>query len=242
MSEGIYTNTINNFTTIDERFLALMQISNAAFPIGGFSHSFGMETYVFNNKLKNAEDVKILIHNFLSHSLGKCDAIAVRYACRAARDGDCKEIYEVDQLMSCIKLTREFREASLKMGKAMLRLSEAIFPNKVLEHYCNIVKLKGNGHFPVVYGTVCGCLEIDEQCAVAAFLLSSVNNLITVATKIVPLGQVESQKAVVDLYPVIIEKIKAGMEIDLTNMGSFSPALDIAGMQHEELYTRLYMS
>lgn len=248
MLEQVYTNITNiekmvqQDQFLDWRFLALMQISSASFPVGGFSHSFGLETYVSNNKITNVYEVSELISGMLLNSLGTCDGVAVRHACRAAKLGECKKIYNIDQIISSMKLVKEIRDANMKMGKAMLRLAKSMFQNEVLNNYFEKVNCDGYGYFPVVFGAVCGCLNIEDQLAVSAFLFSSVNNLITVGTKLVPLGQLESQQALVELYPLIVETAKKCMGIDLEDISSFSPALDIASMRHEELYTRLYMS
>ena len=41
---------------MDKKYL-LLQINDAAFPIGSYTHSYGLETYIQKNLIKNSNDV-----------------------------------------------------------------------------------------------------------------------------------------------------------------------------------------
>ena len=47
----------------------LLQINDALFPIGGYSHSYGLETYIQKGLLQNAEDATLYLHNKLRYSI-----------------------------------------------------------------------------------------------------------------------------------------------------------------------------
>ncbi len=62
--------------------LALIQLSDSALPIGGFSHSWGVESLVQDGELTNARQVLSYIRSLLSHSIGPQEGVACALAHR----------------------------------------------------------------------------------------------------------------------------------------------------------------
>ena len=75
-----------------------------------------------------------------------------------------------------------------------------------------------------------------------AFLFNGINNLVQVGIKIIPLGQSESQNMLYSVYSQILEVTEQLLDEEIHEVTNFIPAQDIASMQHERLYSRLYMS
>ena len=47
--------------------LRVIQICDSNFPVGSFNHSYGMESYLRNNKITNSENLKEYIDVFLNN-------------------------------------------------------------------------------------------------------------------------------------------------------------------------------
>ena len=45
------------YNCVDKNIFILFQINDALFPIGAYSHSYGLETYIQKNLIKNSNDV-----------------------------------------------------------------------------------------------------------------------------------------------------------------------------------------
>ncbi len=58
----------------------LLQINDALFPIGGYSHSYGLETYIHKDIIKNADDAALYIEEKLSNSLFLHVKLAYKYS------------------------------------------------------------------------------------------------------------------------------------------------------------------
>ena len=58
----------------------LLQINDALFPIGGYSHSYGLETYIQKDIIKNADDAALYIEEKLSNSLFYTELLSVKLA------------------------------------------------------------------------------------------------------------------------------------------------------------------
>ncbi len=99
-----------------------------------------------------------------------------------------------------------------------------------------------HGHYAVIYGIITALLKLDKEKATCAFLYNAAVGIITNAVKLVPLGQTDGQQIIYNVQPLIETLTLEIMELDRDLHGVCNAALDIKCMQHEHLYSRLYMS
>ena len=96
--------------------------------------------------------------------------------------------------------------------------------------------------YPVIYGAVCGRLDTGLADAVRAYVFSTANSLVQSALKLIPLGNTEAQKILFDSAGLMEHVSELCMNTAIGEISNFCPALDIAGIRHETLGVRLYMS
>ena len=72
------------------------------------------------------------------------------------------------------------------------------------------------------------------------FLHAFVANLVSVAVRLVPLGQTEGQATLAKLAPLIRDTARAAISQDIDDIASNCFALDIASMQHETQYSKVF--
>ena len=72
--------------------LNLLHLSDPTLPIGGFSHSAGLETYVQQNIVKDKSTAKAFITEMLCRNLQYTDAAFVSLAFEAATKKDLQTI------------------------------------------------------------------------------------------------------------------------------------------------------
>ena len=60
----------------DPRLLSLLHFADSAFPTGGYAHSFGLETYCQQGRVKGREDLERFLMAQLEGAAGPCDATA----------------------------------------------------------------------------------------------------------------------------------------------------------------------
>ncbi len=163
---------------------------------------------------------------------------------RAALAGDIDQLVELDNLVGALKLPREVREASYKMGYAFLTAVLKVFePTGMVETYAQAVKEgKCEGHQSVAFGVAAAAFGIPETETVLVFLQSALANLVGVAARLIPLGQLEVQRIVVRAWPLLTQAVEIARSRQPEEFGSTTAALDIAAMHHERLYSRLCMS
>ncbi|WP_339226182.1 urease accessory UreF family protein [Oceanobacillus sp. FSL K6-2867] len=212
--------------------LTWLQLSGGTFPTGDFNHSYGLETYIQTNRITTASEIEQLLQAFLEVSI-HFDAIFVKEAYEATQLADAARLDEIQNIYSASKLTKEVYEASMKTGKSLLtgviNLSDIDdFPI----HY----------HYAIGYGIMAKKLDLPLWETVQTYLFSSMISLVSVATRIMPLGQKESQLMLYRLGKSLAELPLTEEDLSLENVNTFSPGFEIASMEHETLYTRLCMS
>jgi urease accessory protein len=128
-------------------------------------------------------------------------------------------------------MPREIREASRKLGTRLL---------KVFEKVC------GPGyrprHYVVAFGYVAGLLEVGLREALTGFYYNAAAGMVTNCVKLIPIGQQDGQDLLFGLQPLIAGLVEKSLTPDEEMIGVCCTGLEIRCMQHEKLYSRLYMS
>ena len=97
--------------------LHLLHLCDPTLPIGGFSHSSGLETYTQKEIVNSPETMNVFLTQILSHSILHNEAAFVSLVYDACSNQNWNRILELDILCQASKLTKEIRNASQKLGK-----------------------------------------------------------------------------------------------------------------------------
>ncbi|MFC4766176.1 urease accessory protein UreF [Effusibacillus consociatus] len=234
--------------------LPLIQLIDSAFPTGVFSHSFGLETALQENRIQNGEELSEWLGSYVTGNLAPMEGAAVFwahwYADRIIADQPEKEVYRknlrtLDRRLTLSRLSRESREGGVKIGKRYLRIVLDLYPECGLEEYDNWIRSgESYGNACIVHGWICAHLQQSPENAIASHLYAGVNALIQNALRAMPIGQTEGQKVLKSLLPVIkqeAERIVLAPPAP-NRLSSHTIAQEIGAMRHETLYSRLFMS
>ena len=223
--------------------LHLLHLCDPALPVGGFSHSGGLETYTQAGVVHNKETAGLFTRQQLSTNIFYNDAALASLAYDAASTNDIDELIRLEQLCTAIKLPLEMRNASLKLGTRLLKIFSYRQDSALLHQYGHLVKTQvGVGHYCIAFGVIAHTLLIQKADALTGFYYNTAAGFITNAVKLVPLGQQDGQNLLMELFPLIKELVAKTMSPDEDKIGLCCAAFDIRSMQHEHLYSRLYMS
>lgn len=223
--------------------LYLLQVANASFPIGSFSHSYGLETLICDGQITDTPSLTDVALLWLRYSVAPSEGGAVALAFRATQDNDFAALVAVDEVLTALKLTRETREASIKVGAAFLRTVSSTFGwERTTRYRCAATGGRCAGHYAVAFGVAAADAETTATEALLAFLQSSLYGFVTVAARIIPLGQLDAQRVLTLAWPHIVDCATIALGLELEDLGVPAAFLDIASMRHERLYSRLCMS
>lgn len=224
----------------DMNFL-LLQINDALFPIGGYSHSYGLETYVQKNILKNEEDIREYIDNRMKYSLKSTELLGARLAYERA--DNMIKIKELDDIMTASKSPKEIRLASIKIGSRFIKTLKNCDLKLSKNYFDEYSALKyTNKHHCIAYGVICRSAGIDIKSVLSVYLYAQCSAMITNCVKTIPLSQSIGQKLLYNSFDLMKKIINDVMIMDEDCLCASAPAFDIRCMEHEKLYSRLYMS
>jgi urease accessory protein len=223
--------------------LAMLQFADGLFPAGGFAHSFGLETYVQEGRVKDRAGVEAFVAAHLEGSAGPSDAVAVAVSVRLAGRGDVPAALELDRRLDAMKVAPELRAASRQMGRQTLRVAAALGTDEVLSELARAVDAGlAPGHHAIAFGAALGRSGVDPERAAAAFLYSTATTLAGAALRLMPLGQLDAQRVLAGARDRIARLARAAAGATPDDMWSFGVALEIAGIRHATLDARLFRS
>ncbi|ADQ82077.1 urease accessory protein UreF [Riemerella anatipestifer] len=227
-----------------QQLLTLLQINDSMFPIGSFTHSYGLETYVDKGLVNNNETAKKYATNMLKYSVFYNDAAFLNKAWKiCSKRKVWKKIEELDDLLTALKAPYEIRNASHKLAIRFLKLALELKSYPFAQKYLDAIQSnKINGHYAIAFGIYAQLSGIEREDALRAFYYNTLNGIVTNCAKIVPISQTVGQKILFDLKEEIESLVQKQDDLDEDMMGLCCIGQEIRCMQHEKLYTRIYIS
>jgi urease accessory protein len=223
--------------------LSLLQLSDPALPIGGFSHSAGLETYVQHGIVKDAATAKMFVTQMLQQNLQYTDAAFVSLAYDAAMTNDLSEVLLLDAECTAVKLPMEMRQASIKLGMRLMKIFHPHCKNELIDIYkACINNSTASGHYAIMFGICAFILGINKKDALTGFYYNATAGMVTNSVKLIPLSQQAGQELLFSLQPLIAQLVTQTMQPSKDLLGLCCSGFDIRSMKHERLYSRLYMS
>lgn len=225
----------------------LMQVNDSVFPIGGYTQSYGLETYIQKRIVDDKDTACDYIIKNLNGPFLHAELLSASLAYDMAIDNDIDQITEMEKIICVSKTAQEIREASNKLGsrfvKTILTTDAIAFDSQIFNTYAK--KINDGEIVPnhaVAYGIFCASIGIEKDIALSFFLYSSTSAMVINSVKAVPLSQTNGQQILLkchDEFDKLVEKVKT---LTITDLCTSMPGYDIRCMQHEVLYSRLYMS
>ncbi len=191
----------------------LQAFLSPAFPIGAFTYSHGLEQVIEQGGVASAAELGV----------------------------------ELRDLGLALQPSRERHLESSAQGSAFFRaVCNSWMPEAGTEAARLFHEFAGEENtswpYPVVLGLAAAAHGLPVDAALHCFLHAFAANLISVAVRVVPLGQSDGQKVLAGLEPVIFEIAEEAEAASLDDLGTSTFLADIASMAHETQYSRLFRS
>lgn len=232
------TDTKNNLN-----ILKIMQICDSNFPIGSFNHSYGMETYLRDNRIKDTESFRSWIRAFFRNQFIYSDGFSIKLLYEYLDKKSEKKILELDRKITVQSMAFETRNGNKMVAKRMLNLFLDLYDSKILEIYLEkINKKEAFGHPAIVFGMLMYELKVNLIDAIQYYMYSTASTLIQNAVRTIPLGQKDGQILLKESSESFLELSEIIQTLDEDMFGANVPGIELAQIQHETLIFRLFMS
>jgi urease accessory protein len=223
----------------------LMTWLSPAFPVGGFSYSSGLEWAVEAGDVSNAETLRGWLAAMLTDGSGFCDGVFLAHAHRAVEAGDDGALRDVAELAAAFVPSRERQLETSTQGRAFVQTACAAWSSLELEQVlsrCEGMIDQATLVYPIAVGLVAAAHGIALAPTLHAFLHAVVSNWISAGARLIPLGQTDSQRVLAALEPAVVSTAERARSATLDDLGSATFRADLASLQHETQYTRLFRS
>lgn len=223
--------------------LRIIQICDSNFPIGSFNHSYGMESYLRNNKITCAEGLKEYLDVFLNNVFIYSDGLAIKMLYQYMDENQFEKIVDLDRSLIVQTVAKETRNGSKLVASRMIRLFLDLYDCDILKEYERKIREKeAFGHPAIVFGLLMYTLNFSKEEAISFHMYSTISTLIQNGVRAIPLGQKDGQiilKNCSEKFKDLYEKIET---LDYSFFGGCVPGIELAQINHEVLEFRLFMS
>ena len=217
--------------------LLLWQLSDSAFPGGGFTHSGGFEAAFQHGEGRLPEDVR------------RIALLAVRQAGRGAAPfvvaahREPANLAALDARIDLFLNQPVSNRASRAQGLALASTAARVFPTVALHQLAESVKSdRVHGHHAPIFGAVLNALSVDAETTARLFLYLSARSVISSAVRLGAIGTFEGQRFQRDVADEIDRTLEACRHITPDDAAQTAPILDLYQSTHDRLYSRLFQS
>ena len=204
-----------------------------AFPVGAFAWSAGLESAIVAGMVHDRATTQAWIGGVLHHGSLRTDAILLAHAHRAANDP--AALRDLADLCLALTPARERHDETTITGAAFATAAGA-WPTAVLTN------LPTPCPYPIAVGAIAAGHAIALDATLLAWLTASIHSQVSVAVRIVPIGQSDGLAIIAALEPAIASTAALCQHAALDDIGAVAYAADIAQMSHETLTTRIFRS
>ncbi len=223
--------------------LALMQLSDSFFPTGSFTLSHGLEFLVQNKQITSAEELQIFLQLLLRNKIGTCDLIALIHSYQGSQENDLTAVKLADSKLFAQTLISQNRITQRNSGRALLMIANSTWQNQQLESLNrDVTSNQFNCLHPVVFGVVAQVAGIPKEDAILSFLHNFTTGLLGAAIRLGVIGHLQAQQLLLHLASDMELTYQQAQSMNLDQMWSCTPVIDLAQMTHHKLNTRLFAS
>lgn len=206
------------------QLLLLLNWMSPAFPIGAFAYSHGLEWAIEEGLVQDAESLFSWVEDLMQQ--GSLWNDAVLFANCARHDGA-----SLNELALALCPSQERWLETTQLGQAFAVAAST---------WSGVALPPAPLAYPVAAGLACASMAVPARHALLAFLQGAGAALVSVAVRLVPLGQTQGLAVLKRLAPVIAAVAARAENATLDELGSSCLVADMAAMHHALMEGRVF--
>ncbi len=218
----------------------LLQLASPALPVGAYTYSQGLEWAAEAGSVGDEAGAGTWIGDVFDAAVASFEAPLLARMMAAWNDTDGPSMRRLNEEFLASRETAELRAETLQMGFSLARLLRDLgeFTDDQLAPLAQL----DQPAFPAVWSFAACAWSVAPDDALSAYLWSWLENQVTAAVKLVPLGQTAGQRLLSRLGARIPAAAARALTLPDAALSNFAPGLAIACSRHETQYTRLFRS
>jgi urease accessory protein len=208
-------------STDNASLLMLLNWMSPTFPIGSFAYSHGLEQAIADGRVTTQDDVQSWITDLLQTGSGWNDAVLFAQCWHS----------DPNELALALAGSAERYSETTQLGRNF-NIAASVWTGD--EQQATIMA------YPIAAGLACKRMNIPQNQALAAYLQGFCSALVSVAVRLVPLGQTSGLRVLRNLAPLISTTANRAVTSTLDDLGSNCIAAEITAMKHETLEPRIF--
>jgi urease accessory protein len=216
--------------------LPLFAWLSPSYPVGCFAYSHTLEWAVEAGDVQDEGSLVAWLTDAMTLGFGRNDAILSSHAYRAVDTGDDAALEATNELALALSPSAELYLETSQQGRSFLDATLAAWPAPGLRI------LEGDIAFPIAIGMAAAAHRIPLPLTVDAYLFGLVQNLVSAAIRLAPIGQTAGVRVCAALTPTVREVARQAIDQKLGEIGGATFRSDLGSFHHETQYTRLFRS
>ena len=208
------------------QILTLSQWLSPAYPVGAFAYSHGLEQLVESGAVQGYDRLKRWLEDVLEYGAGASDSLFLAAAFQAKEPS---ALAEVNAHCLAFAPSKERLMETELQGAAFCAVT-SVTSEIELEHLA----------YPVALGRAAALVGMPLPLTIQLYLQAFASNLVAAGLRLLPLGQTDGQRLILELAPLLAPIAKRAETGDLNTLSGTTFLADIAAMQHETQYSRIF--
>ncbi|MFO0879864.1 MAG: urease accessory UreF family protein [Gemmataceae bacterium] len=221
--------------------LRLLQISDSALPISGYTHSWGLEAALARGLVHDPETLERWTGHWLTTSLGPLEGVLTTSACRAVHAKQWDDLPWLNHLLEVSLLPPSIRTASREMGEQLLALG-ATWAWSAAQVRPHLESGSGPWHHPVVFGLLGAIAGGSVTEVLTSYLHQAALGMISAGVRAIPVGHTHGQQVLAYLQDVIASLVTDLVDRPPTMAGAGCPYYEVLCDEQTRLYARMFRS
>ena len=208
--------------------------------------------------MTSAADVEAVLAGHLRHRLARADLPALLAAHRAAGSADVELLAKIDTALTAVKMTREERQASARMGTRVYaeaeRLAAISSPRTRGEVHRAMSSPRPRGEvgggFPsyrpgnaaVAFALAGYAMGLSARESALTYAYGFASGMVSASLRLLRIGHGEAQAVLRRSHARIEQALDLAEAIPWDALCPSAPGLDLASARHERLPARLFAS
>ena len=221
----------------EQSHLRLWQLISPTLPIGAFAYSDGLESAIHAQLITDRTGLEDWLRQLGYEILAKLDLVYLADLYNAHTSADQALAESLAEELLARRETQELRASDAHLGQALLRLLRDLNTESEPQ-----TRTAHNTPFAYAFARACSDWKIERQTCLEGYAWTWLENQVAAAVKLIPLGQTDGQRALLNLAGEIHRWVRVSQTLERSLAGALTPGLAILSAMHETQYSRLFRS